>query len=148
MISPRLLTTLFSLFCLWISAQKIQKGSLPAAITEAFASQFPKAADIDWKKKDTLFEVEFELGTPKKDHTAIYNKEAKIVYHQEDLVVDDLPAPVLKSVRSSYPGYEIEEVQKTEIRGVDSYQVAIEKEGEDVKLILDSKGTILEKKVN
>lgn len=139
------LCSLCLLLVLVVPAQKNQKNNLPVSISETIKQDYPEAKDIDWKKKDSLFEVEFELGNPKKDHVLLYNAQGRSVFHRQDLVVDELPAPVLKGVRSNYPGFQIEEIEKVDDRGTLSYMVVVEKEGETWSLVLDPQGSILKK---
>lgn len=127
-------------------AQKVQKANVPAAVSSAFQQEFPKAADIEWKKKDSLYQVEFNLGAPKKDHEVLYNLSGKIVYHEEDIVIDELPPLVLKEIRNLYPGFQIEDIERTENRGVVTYHMEVEKDSEEWKLHLDAEGKVLDKK--
>src|SRR5687767_383289 len=97
------------LICTSLHAQKISKDKVPSVITQFFQQEFPKASDVEWKKKDSLYEVEFESGPSKKDHTIQFNTKGKIVCHEEGLSIDDLPPAVLKQVRSQFPGFRIED---------------------------------------
>lgn len=128
------------------SAQKIQKNNLPPAISSAFQEEFSKAVNAEWKKKDSLYEVEFDLGSPKKDHEILYNQNGKIVYHQEDITIDQLPPLVLKEIRTLYPGYQIEDIEKTDNRGLVTYHMEVEKDSEEWKLHVDAQGKVLDKK--
>ncbi|MBL7933334.1 MAG: PepSY-like domain-containing protein [Bacteroidia bacterium] len=141
-----ILTTALLALSTLSTAQKIQKNNLPSSVSAAFQEEFPKAIDVEWKKKDSLYHVEFELGSPKKDHEIHYNQQGKIVYHEEDITVDQLPAQVLKEVRTLYPGFQIEEVEKINNRSLITYHMEVEKDSEEWKLRIDEQGKIVDKK--
>ena len=82
-----------------------QSGAIPTSVSNAFKSEFPNARDVDWDKKQNLYEVEFELN--RLDHEVWYNAEGQVVRHKQELKTRSVPAKVRQSAKKQYKGYRI-----------------------------------------
>ena len=57
-------------------AQDVPKSQVPAEVSNAFASKFAKAKDVEWEMEGDLYKVDFEVGS--RDHEAWIDKSGTI----------------------------------------------------------------------
>ncbi len=116
-------------------SQELQKKQL---------KDFPGSREIEWKKSDILYEVEFEIGRfPSRDYKAYYDMADKLIMYSEEISTKDVPAIVKNGALAKYPNFRIEDAEKI-VKGKDTfYKLELEKGDYEVKLALDFNGTIL-----
>lgn len=146
-------TSILILFAAMLSmvscAQNIPKVNVPAVVVNSFQQKYPKANDVEWKRKGPLYEVEFETGLAGNDHTMLLDSLGKISYHKADIAQSDLPDMVKKTISGQYPGYAIHDVEKIENSGaityIVTYKVELKKRSEEWEIVFDADGRILSK---
>lgn len=113
-------------------------------LNNKFLRDFPNARDIDWEKSEVLYEVEFEIGRlPGRDYEAYYDMKGQLVMYKQEISVRDLPAVVKNGALGKYPNFSIEDASKI-VKGKEVfYKVELEKGEFDVKIVLDTKGAIV-----
>jgi uncharacterized membrane protein YkoI len=126
-------------------AQNVAPGNVPALVVNTFQQQFPKAADIEWKKKGNLYEVEFETGLSGKDHKMLIDSLGKITYHKFDISESELPDAIRKTITTQFSGYTEDDPEKVESDGLVTYEVELKKKPEEWEVTFSSDGKILGK---
>lgn len=113
-------------------------------LNNKFLKDFPNARDIDWEKSEVLYEVEFEIGRfPSRDYEAYYDMKGQLVMYKEEISIKDLPAIVKNGALGKYPNFSIEDACKI-VKGKEVfYKVELEKGDFEVKIVLDTKGAII-----
>lgn len=130
-----------------ISAQDIHQNKVPSIILNSFQKSFPKKArDTDWEIKGTLYKVEFETGLLGDDHSAYYSHNGKLVRHEEEISKNDLPKPVLASLKKQYSSYKVDDAKRISDHGKILYKIEIKNYLHEWKLAIDAYGRILDKK--
>jgi hypothetical protein len=128
------------------TAQSLSSKQVPAVVLNAFQQKFPKAKDVEWKKKATHFEVSFEMGWKFTDHEVWISPEGEILQHKEDLSSMDLPKAIKEAIKKNYHTFKIDEVVKIYRKTEVFYQVEMEKGREELKRIFQPNGKEIEKK--
>lgn len=124
-------------------AQDLSRHQVPSIVLNSFKSQFPKAVDIDWEKgKSGHFEVEFEIN--RLDHEVWYDAEGKVIRHEQEVRVRDLPTEIKNSVKSNYKGFRIFEADKLQTGNVVVYKLDLISFTQKFEIIVDAKGKVVE----
>lgn len=116
---------------------------VPEAVKAAFTKKFPLAKNVEWSKENEKeFEAEFKLGSTQQ--SANFDTTGKWLETENEINVSQLPANVAKAVAAKYPGYKIEEAEKTEKPGnVFIYEVTVEKGKKSYEVQLSPEGKIV-----
>lgn len=134
-----------SSFSLLSCAQNIKPSEAPAVVLNAFTSKFPRATDVEWEKKGSHYEVEFETGSGGRDHKMLIDSTGKVIFHKQEIRESDLTEAVKATLTRNFPGYRLDDIEKTENNGILSYKLEVKKGREEWKLVLDAGGKMLEK---
>ena len=123
-------------------AQEIRTDEVPSVVLNTFKQKFPKAADVEWKLKNQLYNVEFEVG--RLDHEAWINKTGNIVKHKQDIGQYDLPKEVAGSISKNYKGFRIDDSEKIETGGKSLYKVELKTASKEEDVVFDQNGKLVE----
>ena len=122
-------------------SQDIAPSKVPSVVKNVVQAKYPAATNIDWEKKNNLFEA--EIGVDSSEVTVEIDQAGKIVRQKQDIVQNQLPAAILSAITSQYKDLAIDEVEKIEQGGTVYYQVELEAKGKkDVKVVFDGNGTL------
>jgi len=124
---------LLSFFCTSsMYGQKLKSADVPAAVKSAFEKAYPNATDVDWKKEDSGYEVEFELGS-ENEQSIVFDANGKWLEKEIEINKADLPAPVLAALK----GKRIKEASKiTKADGAVLYEAEVKRKD----LLFDANG--------
>lgn len=126
-------------------AQELPQSSVPSVIVNQFNRHFPKAIDVEWEMKGTLYNVEFETGW-NVDHEIWYNEKGEIVKHKEDYAESKLPKAVKNTIQTTFKGYAIDDLEQISEQGKVVYKMELNSlMKQDWDVVIDAKGTILNK---
>ena len=126
-------------------AQDIPQSQVPSVILNAFTSQFPKAADVEWEMSGSLYQVEFEIGW-NIDHEVWYNDSGKIVKHKEDISTKELPKKVRNSIKTDFRGYTIDDLERITENGKVVYKMELNSLiHQDWDIVMDADGKVISK---
>lgn len=128
-----------------LKAQDIPSSQVPSVIANKFATQFPKAKDIDWEMKGELYNVEFELGRDI-DHEIWYDKAGNIVKHKQDITERDLPAAIKSKLQKDFNGYRLDDLEKITEGSKSIYKMELKSSAKDWDIVMDASGNILKQK--
>jgi len=123
-------------------AQEIHTDEVPSVVLNTFKQKFPKAADVEWKLKNQLYNVEFEIG--RVDHEAWINSTGSIVKHKQDITEGELPKSVSGSISKNYKGYRLDDAEKIETGGKFLYKVELKTASKEEDLVFDQNGKLVE----
>ncbi len=114
----------------------------PDNVRKSFQKEYPKSQPANWNQSKTGWSVDFE----DKDHN---NGEATAHFDASGSHVDthvpydnnDVPAPVIENVNSSYPGSDNQEYTRIDRPGESGvYQVNLSQHGTPKTVYMDNKG--------
>ena len=93
-----------------------QKGRVPKAVTDAFATKFPGATNVKWGKENAKeYEAEFQLNS--KNISANFGMDGSWMETETEIPVSELPSAVHKAITSKYPAATITGADKIEQPG-------------------------------
>lgn len=127
-------------------AQGIPRSQVPSVVLNTFQQRFSKARDVEWEQKDGLYAVEFDMG--RYDHEAWINPQGQVVRHKQDIAAKKLPKAIKALIKDQYPGYRMDDVDQIDEKGRITYVVEIERGEEEIRLLFDAAGKLLEKRPN
>lgn len=125
--------------------QDISQLKVPSLIVNRFQQDYPEARDVEWERKDSLYEVDFELGWINNDHEIRYDAEGKVVWHKKEISKGDLPQEVKDRLSADYKFYWIKDVKEIEENNQIIYTLEAKSLTREWKLTLDKEGNILDK---
>ncbi|WP_221390244.1 PepSY-like domain-containing protein [Dyadobacter sp. NIV53] len=123
-------------------AQEIQAGEVPSIVLNTFKQKFLKAADVEWKLKNQLYNVEFEIG--RVDHEAWISNNGSIVKHKQDIQTNELPGAVSESISRNYKGFRIDDAEKIEAGEKLLYKVELKTASKEEDVVFDHNGKLVE----
>ena len=131
--------------CGQASAQDVARSGVPTPILKAFNQQFPKASDIEWEMTGNIYKVEFEIGW-KTDHEVWYDQTGKVVKHQEEIPVDQLPKNVQNMIKADYSKHSINDLEKITENGKVTYKMELNSLlHQDWTIVTDADGKVISK---
>jgi len=118
---------------------------VPENVAASFKAKYPSAQKVEWSKEsDTEFEAEFEMNG--KEMTANFDTSGKWLVTETKLAKDDLPAPVLATLKSQFGDSKVKTAESLEKAGeAVVYEVKLEKDGTELEVVLDASGKIIKK---
>lgn len=122
-------------------AQDIQTAEVPSVVLNTFKQKFPKATDVEWKLKDQLYNVEFEIG--RIDHEAWLTTTGIIVKHKQDIEASELPKEVSAVINRNYKGYRIDDVEKIEAGEKLLYKAELKTMVKEEEVTFDQNGKLV-----
>jgi hypothetical protein len=121
-------------------AQTVSADKVPAAVTSAFKTKFPAAANTTWQMKSgKTYEASFKVNND--TVTATFDQAGKWQETETALKTTALPAAVQSTLSKDFTGYKINEASKIEqaqkgscyeaeiARGTEMYDVQLSPEG-------------------
>lgn len=123
-----------------VLSQDIPASQVPSVIVNTLNAKFPKTTGLEWEKKGDLYEAEFDVNNV--DHKALLDASGKLVMFKRDIRPADLPKIVRNTIRNQYKGYRIDDAEKLEKNGVIFYQVDLDGQPDDQKLVITKDGKV------
>ena len=121
----------------FIIAQKISAANTPAAITAAFAKQFP-GITVSWEKEQGKFEASFKKDG--KAMSALFESNGSLLETEIAISTTALPATALQYIKKHFKGKNIREAAKiTKADGTINFEAEIN--GRDQ--LFDAQGNFL-----
>lgn len=118
------------------------KDKVPQVVKNAFAKKFPTAKKVEWEKEnETEWEAEFKMNNVEYSANFLANGTWQETEHE--MKTNDVTQNILSSLKSNFPGYEIEEAEISETTEGIFYELEIEKGKDELEVMIDSKGQVL-----
>ena len=124
-----------------IFAQDISQNNVPAVVLNAFQLKYGNASDVEWRLEKGNYRVNFEVNG--KDHELRLDDRGKIVKHEQDLYVSEIPKVVLETVRGKVPFFDVEDADKITENGQTTFEINFEIDDKDHDFWINEKGTLL-----
>lgn len=121
----------------------VHPSAVPAAISTAFASQFPNSYDAEWERVDKTYKVEFEIGNT--DYEAWYVESGVILMYTQEVRYNTVPPAVSNAVASQYNGYVVDGCDYFLKGTVKGYIIELEnkKTGAELTVLYTADGTLI-----
>ena len=127
------------------TAQELANNEVPATVMSAFATAFPQAVNVEWSLRGTDYKAEFDLGATRKDHEARYDASGRLLTHEEEIPIAELPAIVLSAIERDHPGHALHDAERNTAAGAVTYEVEVRHFDQEWEVIYDTKGRQLQK---
>ncbi|MGV3766550.1 MAG: PepSY-like domain-containing protein [Chitinophagaceae bacterium] len=129
---------------LFANSVSAQVRKVPAAVTEAFKSKYPSAANVEWSDKLTSFMARYEEDNI--TYEARFNSKGEWLNTERQLPAEDLPTGVIEGYeKSKYAEWEMGTVHKIMLPG-DKIQYRVQAIKSDIQrknLLFSSEGRLL-----
>jgi len=122
-------------------AQNIKQSNVPAVVLNAFKLKFSNATNVNWKLDKGNYIVDFKVNN--KNSKLVLNDRGKIMKHEKDLYVSEIPKSVLETIRSRVALFDVNDADRFEEGDNVKYRVLFEISGKDYEFWLDAKGKLL-----
>jgi uncharacterized membrane protein YkoI len=126
-------------------AQKLKSSEVPAAVTAAFAKNFPKAKEVKWSKEGTSeFEAEFEIA--ELEQAANFDKTGKLLETETEIKKSELPQAIQAAIAKEFAGFTLDEPEKVEIPGKALlYEMELKKDKVKYEVQFSADGKVVKK---
>ncbi len=118
---------------------------IPREVTAAFLQKYPSAESVEWEMEEGDYEAEFKVGQLKM--SANFTKIGKWLESETEIKVSDLPAAVVASITTNFPGTKVTEAEKLDLPDSSiTYEVKL-KGDQDIEAVFSASGELLKKTV-
>ncbi len=90
-------------------------------VLNSFQVKFPNAEDVSWKLEDGNYQVKYKVNSKPNEVTLDY--KGGVLKHQQDLYANEIPKPVLQTIESKEPIFDIGDAKKTVENGQTLYEI-------------------------
>ena len=119
---------------------------VPQGVLEAFAEKFPGAKNVNWDKENASeWEAEFKWNGLK--YSANFLEDGAWQETEHKIKESEVPQNVLASLKTNFPGYEIEETEISETPTATLYEFGVKKGGKEMEVAIDKTGKVVKKKM-
>ena len=134
--------TLFTLLTIGITASIADPGSdVDPKILSAFQKEFSFAKNAKWELEGNLTRVNFSLND--QGIVAWYNSDAELVTTARNILYNQLPISVMRSLDKEYEGADIFGIVEISRNDETYYQMRADKKGKKLLLKASSSGNII-----
>jgi uncharacterized membrane protein YkoI len=131
----------FQLISILSIAQDIQQKNVPAVVLNAFQLKFPNATEMQWKLEKGNYRIGFEVNN--KDNSLVINDKGRLLSHQQDLYVSEIPKIVMETIQSKVAFFDVNDADKLEENGTIVYKIYAKINEKSHEFRLDDKGKLL-----
>jgi hypothetical protein len=130
-----------ALFIISVFAEE-KKVIVPEVVKKSFAAQYPSATKVEWGiEKAGEYEAEFKLNST--DMSVVYDEKGTALEIESEIKETDLPQAVKATLAKDFTGYKIDEFEKTDAKGVVTFEMEARKDNKEFELVFDSNGKLL-----
>lgn len=129
------------LFTGYTYAQDINHRDVPAVVLNCFQLKFPNATYVNWKLENKNYLVSYEVNN--KDNNLLLNDKGKMLKHEQDLYISEIPENVLKTVKSKVAFFDVYDVDKIEEGNKIIYDINFEISHADYNFQISDKGILI-----
>lgn len=127
--------------CLFSSSFLIAQKAPSTQIQNTLVQLYHDATDVDWEFEDGKWEAEFDI-----DHQEFevrFDQDDQWLETAQELKCRDLPAQIKEKVRSDYPSYRLDDVERIWMSDFEGYRIELEKWRSEITLLVAMDGTIV-----
>ncbi len=134
--------TLFALLAIGITGTIAEPGTpVDPKILSAFQKEFSFAKNVSWQEEGPLSRVSFVIND--QGVSAWYNSNAELVTTARNILYNQLPISVMRSLDKEYEGADIFGITEINRNDETYYQLKAEKRGKKFLLKANPSGTIV-----
>jgi len=115
-------------------------AEVPSVVLNEFRTQYPDAADAEFKQDAKGYEVDFDLEG--KDYSAVIDASGNILKEKKEIVWDELPSQVQHSLQKKYGQKKIEDPERVKLGQEIYYQVEVDRFFRDDRILLNKAGRL------
>ena len=115
-------------------AQDLKTKDVPAVVKAALVKQYPQASKVGWEREKGNYEANWG-GRSGEDHSVQFTPGGQFVEQVDAIAVKDLPAPVVRYVKTHYNTTIKEAGKRVDAKGAHSYEVEVN--GKDMLFSMD-----------
>jgi len=135
-----LMMTAFFVLSLFACGQKDDK--VPANVKTAFTKKFPNAEKVKWGMENAKeWEAEFKMNG--KEYSANYAIDGKWLETEYEIAESEIPAAVIKTLSTQYPGYKLLESEISESADAKVYEFEIKTGTSKMEVSIKPDGTLI-----
>ncbi len=135
------LLVLITAFALSAEAQRVKPKKLPLELLRTFRDSYPAAADIEWRKTRTGYQVKFEsLG---KRHETLYNKDSQWLSTRSVKSEAELAYPTVLLLQERFPDCVLTGIVQIDTPALSESQLTIQCNKTVSLLVFDNQGKLL-----
>lgn len=123
---------------------QIANNQVPSVVLNTFQQQYAEAADVEWEKQSSNFEVEFELDNV--DYTALINSQGTILKSKRDATVDEIPENITSKVKADFANYTVDDVEIVEEDNTRYFQLELDGKLMGKEIVVSETGEVLDTK--
>jgi hypothetical protein len=134
--------TLFALLTIGITVSLADPGTnVDPKILSAFQKEFSFAKNVKWEEEGNLARVIFSLND--QGITAWYNSDAELVTTARNILYNQLPISVMRSLDKEYGGADIFGIVEVSRNSETYYQIRADRQGKKLLLKANPSGNII-----
>jgi len=114
---------------------------VPSVVLNTFHRGFPEAVEVDWQQRDSLYEVDFEIGD--RDRSALINAAGRIIGEKQEIRLEEIPSKVMSGLNRNFERSDLSDPERVELQGRTLYQLELDKFLFDEAIVLDDEGKII-----
>ena len=127
------------------TSQSTKALEIPQAVSAAFLQKYPSAESVEWEMEEGDYEAEFKVGQLKM--SANFTKTGRWLESETEIKVSDLPAEVVASITTNFPGAKVTEAEKLDLPDSSiTYEVKL-KGDQDIEAVFSASGELLKKTI-
>lgn len=146
----KLVIALMVLFSSYAMAQEKKENpnekpvNVPELVKKEFAKKYPSASKVKWSlEKAGEYEAEFDMN--KNEMSVVIDEKGNLLEAETEIKEAELPQAIKTTLVKDFDGYKIDEVEKTEAKGVTTYEMEAKKDKVEYELVFDTNGKLLKK---
>lgn len=146
----KLVIALMVLFSTYVMGQEKNENSkdktvnVPELVKKEFAKKYASATKVKWSlEKVGEYEAEFDMN--KKEMSVVIDGKGNLLEVETEIKEAELPQAIKSTLAKDFSGYKINECEKTETKGLISYEMEAKKDKVEYELVFDSNGKLLKK---
>lgn len=105
-------------------SQQIPESEIPSVVLNTVELEFSNATNVEWEKKGTVYEVEFEIN--KVEHEALIEETGTIIKYIKEIAIEELPDVLRTSLSTSEELKKVDDVHLLTIGESSYYQLEFE----------------------
>lgn len=118
----------------------------PKKVQDAFLIKFPNVSIVHWEKEsDNEWEAEFDIEGV--EYSANFLTDGTWVETEHEIRRRDIPKKIKATIKTEFPKFKIAEAEISETSKGSVYEFQLRKGKEKIEVLINMKGSILQKEV-
>jgi len=136
-----IISVALSLFIVCAFAEE-KNVTIPEGVKKVFTAQYPNATKVEWSlEKAGEYEAEFKIN--KAEMSVVYDAVGNLLETETEIEESELPQAIKAKLAKDFEGYKIDEIEKSDAKGVTTFEMEAKKEKKEFGLVFDNNGKLL-----